>query len=229
MGVGVGSDKFITALSHENLKAKQREIRDAFPDNLGLRIHRALSWLKRAEMELDDCDGAFIFYWIAFNAAYAKDKMEEIATGERSAFDEYFEKLIAVDIDHAIYSAIWERFSGSIRLLLDNRHVFQPFWSHHNQLPGYDDWEDRFERSKGKIRISLGEMDTKVILSTLFDRLYVLRNQLVHGGATWNSKVNRSQVQDGARILAFLVPLFIDLMMDNPEVSWGAPYYPVID
>lgn len=93
----------------------------------------------------------------------------------------------------------------------------------------YDDWEDRFERSKGKIRISLGEMDTKVILSTLFDRLYVLRNQLVHGGATWNSKVNRSQVQDGARILAFLVPLFIDLMMDNPEVSWGAPYYPIID
>jgi hypothetical protein len=68
-----------------------------------------------------------------------------------------------------------------------------------------------------------------VILSTLFDRLYVLRNQLVHGGATWNSSVNRAQVGDGARIMAFLVPLFIDLMMDNPEFAWGAPYYPVVE
>jgi hypothetical protein len=185
--------------------------------------------LKRAENEVDDYDGAFIFYWIVFNAAYAKEKMVETATGERSAFDEYFEKMIALDTKHAIYNAIWERFSDSIRLLLDNEYVFRPFWSHHNQQPGYDDWKDSFERSKKKIRIALGGKDTKVILTTLFDRLYVLRNQLVHGGATWNSKVNRSQVQDGTRIMAFLVPLFIDLMMDNPEFSWGAPYYPVVD
>ena len=41
--------------------------------------------------------------------------------------------------------------------------------------------------------------------------------------------VNRNQVKDGARILAFLVPLFIDIMMDNPRVDWGAPYYPVVE
>ena len=63
----------------------------------------------------------------------------------------------------------------------------------------------------------------------LFDRLYVLRNQLVHGGATWNSSVNRDQVKDGARILAFIVPIFVDLMMDNPDRDWGAPYYTVVD
>ena len=63
----------------------------------------------------------------------------------------------------------------------------------------------------------------------LFDRLYVLRNQLVHGGATWNSSVNREQVKDGANILSFLVPIFVDLMMDNPQTDWGAPYYPVVD
>ena len=57
----------------------------------------------------------------------------------------------------------------------------------------------------------------------------MLRNQLVHGGATWNSGVNRDQVRDGAHILAVLVPVFIDLMMDNPQAPWGAPYYPVAD
>ena len=34
-------------------------------------VQRALSWLDRAENSTDDPDGAFIFYWIAFNAAYA--------------------------------------------------------------------------------------------------------------------------------------------------------------
>ena len=76
---------------------------------------------------------------------------------------------------------------------------------------------------------ALQNHDTRMILATVFDRLYVLRNQIVHGGATWNSSVNRSQIRDGHEILAFLVPLFIDLMMDNPDKNWGAPYYPVIE
>jgi hypothetical protein len=25
------------------------------------------------------------------------------------------------------------------------------------------------------------------------------------------------------------VPVFINLMMDHPEVKWGAPYYPLVD
>jgi hypothetical protein len=225
----MSSETMQQPLTYDTLKAKQREIRDAFTDNFGLRIHRALSWLQRAEKEVDDCDAAFIFYWVAFNSAYAEDNMEEAAMGERSRFDDYFEKMIALDTNQVIYNAIWQKFSDSIRLLLDNKYVFQPFWSHHNQVPGYEDWEERFAKSKGKIRFALQKQDTKTILSTLFDRLYVLRNQLVHGGATWNSSVNRSQVQDGARIMAFVVPLFIDLMMDNSDIHWGAPYYPVVE
>ncbi len=40
---------------------------------------------------------------------------------------------------------------------------------------------------------------------------------------------NRDQVRDGARILGFLVPIFVDLMMDNPDENWGLPYYPVVE
>ena len=70
--------------------------------------------------------------------------------------------------------------------------------------------------------------DTKVVLNNLLDRLYVLRNQLMHGGATWRGSVNRAQVGDGARIMAFLVPLFVGLMMSHPEIDWGPPDYPVV-
>ena len=71
--------------------------------------------------------------------------------------------------------------------------------------------------------------DTWRILSLLFDRLYVLRNQILHGGATWSSSVNRPQVRDGAAIMGFLLPAFVKVMMDHPGEPWGANYYPVVD
>jgi len=211
------------------LKTKQREIRDAFPNDLGLRVHRAISWLNCAEQADENPDARFIFYWIAFNAAYAEQRGEGVPLGTRSVFDEYFEKIIRLDEQHLIYNAIWSKCSNSIKQLLDNKYVFDPFWSHFNGAPGYQDWEERFLKSKKRVQRALQNRDTKAILSTLFDRMYVLRNQLVHGGATWASSVNREQVKGGANIMAFLVPIFIDLMMDNPDVNWGEPYYPVVE
>ncbi|MCP4457324.1 MAG: hypothetical protein GY816_04765, partial [Cytophagales bacterium] len=59
-------------LSHNILKTRHREIRDSMPQNLTLRIHRALSWLNCAE-HMEDDDSKFIFLWIALNAAYANE------------------------------------------------------------------------------------------------------------------------------------------------------------
>ena len=39
----------LTDLSYSALKAYQRQHRDHFPENLSLRVHRALSWLSKAE------------------------------------------------------------------------------------------------------------------------------------------------------------------------------------
>ena len=133
-----------------------------------------------------------------------------------------------MDTKGRIFDAVWDMFSDSIRVLLENKFVFQPFWHHHNGVTGYDDWESRFQASRNSVARALGMSDTETVLSSLFDRLYVLRNQLIHGGATWNSSVNRDQVRDGARIMAFLVPVFIDVMLDNPEQRWGPPYYPIV-
>ena len=112
---------------------------------------------------------------------------------------------------------------------MDNRFVFNPFWQHHNGIDGYEDWEARFNASVRSFTQAFQAGDTARVLSFVFDRLYVLRNQLIHGGATWNSGVNRAQVRDGAAILAFLLPVFVDLMMDNPDQDWGKPFYPVVD
>ncbi|NOX41680.1 MAG: hypothetical protein GXP05_14595 [Alphaproteobacteria bacterium] len=197
---------------------------------MGLRVHRSISWIGRAEQAEDDHDAAFLFLWIAFNSAYADERaLQGIATGERAAFEEFFTKLVALDADQQIYNAIWQRFSGPIRNLMQNRYVFNPFWQFHNGVDGYEDWQDRFTASAHRFANALQSTDTVRVLSFVFDRLYVLRNQLIHGGATWNSAVNRSQVSDSAAILGFLMPVFIDIMMDNPGEDWGQPFYPVVE
>ncbi len=179
--------------------------------------------------QAEDLDARFIFLWIAFNAAYADERdFQSIPAGERKTFADFFDKLVALDADRRIYGAIWQRFSGPIRMLMQNRFVFNPFWQHHNGIDGYDDWEVRFKASARSFALALQAGDTARVLSLVFDRLYVLRNQLVHGGSTWNSGINRAQVRDGAAILGFLMPVVIDIMMDNPDHSWGQPFYPVV-
>lgn len=124
---------------------------------------------------------------------------------------------------------VWDRFPQEIRLLLDNRFVYAPFWLHHNGVPGYSNWSERLAFDRGQVNKALKGHDTATLLSLLFDRLYVLRNQLVHGGGTWNSGVNRAQVRDGAALLGCLLPVFIDLMMDNGSHGWPMPHYPVVE
>ena len=103
---------------------------------MGLRVHRAISWIGRAEDTCDD-DARFLFLWIGFNAAYADEEEVQIAAApERDAFKEFFEKVVALDAGQRIYDAIWDNFSGPIRVLLHNKYVFTPFWKHHNGVEG---------------------------------------------------------------------------------------------
>jgi hypothetical protein len=57
---------------------------------------------------------------------------------------------------------------------------------------------------------------------------YVLRNQLVHGGATHASRVNRQQVKDSVALMGQLVPLIIELMLASDGKEFGGIAYPVI-
>ncbi|MDP2129660.1 MAG: HEPN domain-containing protein [Erythrobacter sp.] len=227
-------------LHPDRLKDKQRALRDGFSLPLTLRVHRALSWLLRAHREDDDLDTRFIHLWIGFNAAYAGDleraledddtaERRKVSGNERERFESFFRTLVALDGEGRIYKSLWTRFPQEIRILLDNRYVFAPFWKHHAGLPGGGGWEISFEAAKRAANAALATGDTPVVLSILFDRLYVLLNQLLHGGATWNSAANRAQVRDGAAIIGHLLPLLIDLMMDNPDEDWAMPLYPVIE
>ncbi len=211
------------------LKDKQRAIRAEFPETLGLRVHRAISWIGRAEACGDDLDARFIFLWIGFNAAYADEQgLEAFSKGERGAMSEYFDRLVSFDATGAIQDALWREFQGPVRDLMLSKYLYHPFWQHHNGVPGFENWFGRFGNSARAFTQAFSRRETARVLSFVFDRLYVLRNQIVHGGATWNSAVNRGQVRDGSAILGVLLPAFVNIMMDNPHADWGRPFYPVV-
>jgi hypothetical protein len=54
-------------LKFSELKARQRKEREAYSENLALRVHRALSWLCKAENEQDDIEH-FFGYFVAYQA-----------------------------------------------------------------------------------------------------------------------------------------------------------------
>ncbi len=215
-------------LDYKSLKERQRAERENHPTNLALRVHRALSWLDRAEQS-EDQDGRFIFLWIAFNAAYANDLGDQERPREKQLFELFLEKLADLDQDDVLYKLIWSEFPGSIRVLLDNRFVYQPFWDFHNGRITEEDWVSGFERARQAANRALAAHETVTVLAIILDRMYTLRNQLVHGGATWNSSVNRDQLRDCSAFLGKLVPYVIQLMLDNPNVLWGDACYPVVE
>ena len=197
------------------------------------RMRRARSWLDRSEQATSEGE-QFIFLWIAFNAAYGSDASDSENLTQRRQFSDFLGKVLERDAGNEIESIIWDAFPGPIRILLENEYVFAPFWKWVQGEPEGDDWHERFERETASVRRKLSERDVHGILRIVFDRLYTLRNQMFHGGATFSEGWGQSQVHDGSRIMASLVPTVLEIMQldidsDPGAASWGAVAYPRIN
>jgi hypothetical protein len=213
--------------SYQSLKDRHREIRDALPQNLSLRIHRALSWLNCAEQKEDD-DSNFIFLWISFNAAYAHEIFNRWEFNERQVLSNFIQILIDSDDEKTLYNIVWNEFPNSIRLLINNQYVYQQFWDLQNNKITEEEWKILFQNSKDASNRAMGHMDTEKVLAIVFERLYTLRNQLIHGGATWNSAINRDQIRDGTKFMNQIVPAIISIMLNKNPKLIGSPCYPVV-
>ncbi|EGQ9880046.1 hypothetical protein C4G66_RS19815 [Vibrio parahaemolyticus] len=213
--------------NYNELKQRQRNERSDYSPNLGIRVHRALSWLNKAEQCTDD-DSKFTFLWIAFNSAYAQEFEQKLVYGEKGLYQEFLDKLVSVDATNKLHNIVWSEYAGTIRLILENEFILQSYWDFQSERISEQDWKNHRSKAKTAASKALGQCNTAVVLSILFSRLYTLRNQIIHGGATFNSSANRKQLRDCTSILEMLIPNIIELMMDNKSVLWGAPVYPLI-
>ena len=210
------------------VQAYYKACRETYPEPFRLRIHRALSWLDKAQQAQADLDIRVQALWIAFNAAYANEIDGRTMLGDRGGFRCFLQTVCSLDKEKRIYGLVWQTFHGAIRSLLDNRYVFQPFWDFHNGLTSEASWRDDFDRAKKKVHTALSAQDTDTVLLVLFDRLYTLRNQIIHGGATYGSSANRSQLRDACNILSALLPEILQVMQLHSSRDWGRPFYPFV-
>ncbi|WP_298576996.1 HEPN domain-containing protein [uncultured Luteimonas sp.] len=213
-------------ITSDALKARHQQVRDDQPEGLRVRIHRAISWLARAEREAEDPDAAFIFLWIALNAAYA----HEFGFEERELVQirRFIAVLVEHDLEQRLHAVLFRQFSGPIRTLIDNRFVYEPFWRALREHDGSGRWERQFSDSREIAMRTVLEKRVDVLLQVILDRLYMLRNQLVHGGTTWASSVNRAQLRDGVAILGTLVPVILALMVEMKDVDLGQEIFPAL-
>lgn len=221
------SEKHIQILKASRLKSKLKEQSSAINENDAIRLHRAISWVKCAEDQVDNPDLKFITLWIAFNACYADNDADEFVLSEKRRFKDFIHKLVKCDDEERFFKLLWYKFSGPVRLLIDNKYAYKQFWD--AQRGENIDWERLFNQSKIDSRNYLAHQQVSYLLGLVLDRLYTVRNQLIHGGATYESKLNRSQVNDASQILEFLLPIIIDIMISNINEGWGEINYPVIE
>ena len=228
----------------EQLKTRIDALRGVPP--LEHRLHRAVSWLRRGDAERD-ADAKYIFLWIAFNAAYALERNVKTDAQRRES---YLKSLVSLDKKNHIYGLLVKQLRAPVQDIMENVYVYRGFWDGlTDQDFNWQEWPNRiwFERDRAFVEERLAyrpapgslqaqlrpnalvPTDVAAILDKLFDRLNVLRNQLMHGCATQDGTLNRRQVDAGATLLGPLVHIFLDIMVDNPGESWGATAYPVRD
>ena len=212
----------------DSLMAKFDSVEDGLSTDMRTRARRVLSWLDRARQEVDDADAAFTFYWIAFEAVYGKWTRE--GRDQRENFRKFFEKAASVDARNAVRDGVLDGLTDTILEVVANPYIFEPFWDYYNgNTDSGDEWQGLLIGDVERVSVRLEDGDAVEALAAAFERLCVVRNQLFRGEATWNRYVNRSQIEDGAEILAFVVPALADLMLDKPEAFDHPSRYPSVE
>ena len=91
---------------HAALTVQAEHITRDRSDRLGLRVHRALSWLRRAELCEGDEDARFIFLWIALNAAYADEIQQDADEAEQVTLQRFLKRLVSLDHGKLLHALV---------------------------------------------------------------------------------------------------------------------------
>ena len=206
------------------LKADFDAVSDAMRHEHLVRLHRAIRWYQCAVNHAEnDHDVSFIALWVGLNACYARRDYDK-DTKEWQKFKGFAENLVKLDQQKRIRKCLMGN-PEFVLGLVESKWLYGPFWRLEPPGKGFrESWfQDSYAPAKRAI-LSGGE-PADAVLEAVLDRLYVLRNQLLHGGATHDSSLNRELVASGKSMLMELLPIIIRLMFD-PSQNWGPIEYP---
>jgi hypothetical protein len=199
-------------------------------EDLRIRVHRACCALEQAEaceglgQEASNVDSALIFRWIALNSLYGHwDTERGMPVPDRRALDTFTSQVARVD-EGGRMSAALNALRAEAAALLENPFLIERFWAS-------AEWETvRPQRGRmRKFEAELRENRPGAALHRLLMAVYFLRCQMVHGGATIGSSMNRVTVEPAAAVLRLMTGQVIALVMEQGDrMEWGELCYPPI-
>lgn len=214
-----------------------------YPVSNMIRMQRSLSWMQRfAEEEVDE-DIGFILHWIAFESLYGQDDNSQFTTRDNKPtvlqeIVKFFDELEKSERDRSKLVNAAIEMLDDINSTFANPYISNEAWavyykgstkagSKHNPFAKAADKFKPYTQSKLKDPHQFNK-----VIKDLFQRLYLVRNQLFHGNASY--KQDKSpQVVSAFHILRKLMPLIVEIMLRSLEDNlgserWGKVPYPRI-
>ena len=202
-------------------KQRLQALRADHPTNV--RIHRACSWLQRAEeLAGDDADAALICRWIAFNSLYGQwDPQRREPMEDRASWRAFMDRILNLDAAGEI-GALLEAQRPLVKDLLGDEYVARFFW----EEPG-DARARKAKKPMYDARTWYIQQQWPLLVERVLERVYLMRCQLVHGAATWSSQLNRQSLARCSRMLGHLLPAVLIVMIEHgADEEWGELCYP---
>ncbi|MCH2144011.1 MAG: HEPN domain-containing protein [Phycisphaerales bacterium] len=187
---------------------------------LSIRLHRACSWLRRAQHVArtdgtDSIDDQLVLLWISFNALYGLwDEETNHPARDIGSVRDFLRRVLELDRDDE-FGKLLQRERGLCERLFDNVYLDHYFW---RGLDAGDTEDDSWHNMPTKGRKYLNDGRAELALDRLMlYRVYTLRCQLVHGGSTHGGQLNRASVADCGRLLHQVLDIAIRILIERAE------------
>ena len=222
-------------LDIDRLRRLWKPRRDAYAkallyEDVRIRVHRALTWLEFAERcdGTGDLDARLIAQWIALNSLYGRwDARAGNPMADRESLRVFTTQALAHDHDRLLAAVL--QAHGKLALsLFEDRYLCRHFWEEPAAPRGRQRNRDA-AWGAAAAREQLREGRHAVVLDRALDRIHFVRNQLVHGGSSYNGRLNRTAVRRASQMLEHLLACFLQIIMEHGYMDdWGELCYPPI-
>ena len=203
-------------------KARSLETNNVY-QNWQIRIHRSLSWLKRA-MQFADTqpEAKFLFLWIALNSLYSRWNTEKnMPDYDSAARDAFFEKVFRMD--KSLIADRLHKHRGLSKKILSDPYLSDVFWREPDN-PKAKGWA---AADSNYIDLNFKAHDYAKVIKQVMQRLFVLRGQIVHGASTGGSKLNRGSLKYCLQLLEIFVPVIQHIVIEcGRSDDWPELCYP---
>ncbi len=198
------------------------------------RIGRMNYWIQNAQSYSTAKDKfyvKFLFYWIAYEAAYKKQEWENF-TDEFKLRKDFHENIQQCKFAKKEFPPALMKVKDEVQNLIMLRQASRHFWY---KKDGWDENPEKWERKFNKeVKVDCDHFkiaahdgrELAKVFDSVFANLSIVRHQIIHGGSSGEAGYGGDQVEWGAKILESIIPLFRDFIVKNNSVDWGKPPFP---